>query len=106
PPEIVAEYAIDMKFGITIQDPSTQALTVIDLDNDNGSGGVPLKGPATQAGSGAGITYDVSQVTNANLAGKYATLGPQNVKSIRFRLAMRTPIADRRYDLPIVSAPT
>jgi type II secretory pathway pseudopilin PulG len=103
-PEVVAEYAIDMKFGITVQDPGNQALTVIDLDNDLGASGVPLKGPTTQAVSPTGITHDASTLTNTN-GTKYNTLGPQNVKSIRFRLAVRAPIADRRVGLPIVSQP-
>jgi hypothetical protein len=98
PPEIIAEYAIDMKFGITVQAPDTQALTIVDMDNDNGIGGLPPKGPATAAVSGTGITHDVSTLTNL-MGAKYNTLGPQNVKSVRFRVSLRTPIADRSFSL-------
>ncbi len=94
PPQIVAEYAIDMKFGITIQSPDTLALTIIDMDNTGTVNGMTT----------AGVTAAVSGITNISAA-RYTTTGPQNVKSVRFRLALRTPIADRRYNLPITGGP-
>lgn len=97
PAEIIAEYAVDLKFGITVQDPSNNnALTIVDVDNDVGP---PLKGPpvAGPAANAVGVTHDASTVDITNGA-RFAP-GPQNVKSVRFRLALRTPIADRRYTL-------
>jgi hypothetical protein len=99
PAEVVAEYAIDLKFGITVQDPATNALTVLDMDDTN----PPAKGPSTLASPAAGssvtgVTHDVSMVPRGS-AGMFAA-GPQNVKSVRFRIALRTPIADRDKPMP------
>jgi prepilin-type N-terminal cleavage/methylation domain-containing protein len=82
--EIVAEYAVDLKFGIVVRDPVQAALNrpaelVYDLDSDPGTG-------------------DIFNAMNGTGPGG---LGPENVRSVRFRLATRTSIPDREADIQI-----
>jgi len=84
--EVVAEYAVDLKFGITVDNPTTTppaSLAIHDLDSDNGSG-------------------DIDDITNkaTTVAGQP---GPQHVRSVRFRVATRTSLADRTKNLPLAT---
>ncbi len=83
--EIVAEYAVDLKFGIVIDHPDPTVLPpnkvqVFDMDTDPGAGNVATwtKAASTTASKGP---------------------GPQRVRSVRFRLATRAPVPDRAANL-------
>jgi prepilin-type N-terminal cleavage/methylation domain-containing protein len=83
-PEVVSEYAIDLKFGITVDNPATpspNSLAIHDLDTDDGTG-------------------PIDDITNkaTTVAGQAA---PQRVRSVRFRVATRTSVADRELNLPM-----
>lgn len=82
-PEIVAEYAVDLKFGIVVENPLLAApnnIQVFDLDSDPGGGNIDQW---TQPVSGT--------IVNGP--------GPQRVRSVRFRLATRAAIPDRTANL-------
>jgi hypothetical protein len=74
-PEVVAEYAVDLKFGITVYNTTATPtpLVVFDMDTDLGGG-----------------TIDTAMQNN-----------PQHVRSVRFRFATRTSMADRQSDIVI-----
>ena len=89
-PQVVAEYAIDLKFGITVDDPGSglsPPTNQISLDMDTerhrhrelDAGGLDHGLPPTRAEA------------------------PQRVRSVRFRLATRAALPDRT--LPLPSAP-
>jgi prepilin-type N-terminal cleavage/methylation domain-containing protein len=85
--EIVAEYGVDLKFGVTAWDPAQAAanqppLRVYEMDSDTGSGDID-KATKNASGTSAG------------------TLGPQHIRSVRFRFATRTSVADRTGDIQI-----
>ena len=82
-PEIVAEYAVDLKFGIVVENPllaPPNNIQVFDLDSDPGGGSIDLW---TQPVSGT--------IVNGP--------GPQRVRSVRFRIATRAAIPDRTANL-------
>lgn len=84
PPEIIAEYAVDLKFGIVVRDPvlagqGQPSETVHDFDTDLGSGE---------------INKTMNYVGDAGA-------GPQHVRSVRFRLVTRTSTPDREGDVQI-----
>ena len=86
-PEVVAEHAVDMKFGLFVDSsvPGAPPTTV----NANFESDDALF--ATWAG----------QVGAASLQ----NMGPQRIRSVRYRLAFRTPFPDRRADLPTSAGP-
>jgi prepilin-type N-terminal cleavage/methylation domain-containing protein len=72
-PELVAEYAIDLKFGLVLQDLNN-VVTVYDIDD-------PLPAEiATATKDASGTAAD--------------TLGPQSVKAVRFRVTVRAPLPE------------
>jgi type II secretory pathway pseudopilin PulG len=84
-PQVVAEYAIDLKFGISVDDHGTGVVPpanhkIFDMDTDSA-----LIDQWTQKASGTA-------------AGQPA---PHRVRSVRFRLATRTAIPDREEPLTI-----
>lgn len=86
-PEIIAEYAVDLKFGITAYDQAlalggNSGLRVFDMDSDPGTGNIVT-------------TTRPASSTLAN------SLGPQHVRSVRFRVATRTSQADRQADIVV-----
>lgn len=89
-PEIVAEYAVDMKFGLAVDMKFGQAipsaLEIYDIDSDPGGGGGNIDLTANPAG---GVTP--------------GQRGPQGIRSVRFRVAVRTGIPDRTENLPMAS---
>lgn len=82
-PERVAEWAIDLKFGFTVD----RALSA-----------------ATVGTSGVIESFEPDSATNATWAGTVATQnvgdpGPQRIRAVRFRVAVRSPMPDRRADI-------
>ena len=87
PPEVVAEYAVDLKFGITVDDPNQAPpnnIRVFDLDTD--------------PGGGAGLIDQWTQTASTTLSNQP---GPQRVRSVRFRVAARAPLPDRTAPLSL-----
>ena len=87
--EVVAEYVIDLKFGISIDDPAVPAgaLRQKVFDSEDDPGGLIGK-----------VTLDPATVAGA--------AGPQRVRSVRYRLASRVAIPDRESDLALGAGPT
>lgn len=88
-PEIVAEYAVDLKFGLTAWDPALAAanqpaLRVFDLDTS---------------------AAEITQATRGAASTTAGTLGPQHVRSVRFRVATRSSVADRQADVVVAPRP-
>jgi prepilin-type N-terminal cleavage/methylation domain-containing protein len=86
PPEMIAEYAIDLKLGFLIDSSIPGAPNTTNLDFE-----------AADA--------DLEPWVNRDAIFTTANVGPQRVRSVRYRLAFRTPIADRRTDLGMPSPP-
>jgi prepilin-type N-terminal cleavage/methylation domain-containing protein len=86
PPELIAEYAVDLKLGLIV-DSSTAGtppvFTNVDFEADD-----------ALFGQWAGLA---SASTKA--------VGPHHIRSVRYRLAFRAPFPDRRADLPMPSGP-
>jgi prepilin-type N-terminal cleavage/methylation domain-containing protein len=83
-PQVVAEYAIDLKFGLGVDDPALlppASQRNLDMDTD-----------------GALIT-DYTKAASLTLPGR---AGPQRVRSVRFRLATRAALDDRRQDMKLI----
>lgn len=97
--EVVAEYAVDLKFGFTVDnelplnvpppDPNglgpfglTPNLVTFDFD-DNSTGG----------GGNKTWGQDITGLTSA-------PPGPERIRSVRVRIATRSSVADRQTDLP------
>lgn len=86
PPQIIAEYAIDLKFGIVVDNPALPApnnVQVFDLDSDNGSG-------------------DITQWTQRSSTTLPGQPGPQRVRSVKFRVSTRAAIPDRTANLSVL----
>ena len=88
PSEIVAEYAIDLKLGLVVDDiaaaPGAHTVSFFDME-------------------GAELTdwpMDRSRVND----GRWPT-GPQRVRSVRYRLAFRAPYFDRTSGLLMPAGP-
>ncbi len=86
PPELIAEYAVDLKLGLIVDssaDGNPPVFTNIDFEGTDALfaewGGLPTA--STQA------------------------KGPHHIRSVRYRLAFRAPYADRRADIPMPSGP-
>lgn len=88
PGEVVAEYAVDLKFGITAINPTalkanTDPLVITEMDQDPGGGAGPIDVTTRDA-----VTTTLTQT------------GPQHVRSVRFRLAIRGT-TDRESDIQV-----
>ena len=79
--QVMAEFAVDLKFGITVNDVVAPNLKVFDMDSDIGGGPIELW----------------TQRPNAPTANNGP--GPQRVRTLRFRLATRSAIPDRHGNL-------
>ncbi len=92
-PELVAEYMIDMKFALTVDDRNISALA---------TDGTTDVANAVAAGI---KSYDFLESTESSLFGdkppapgtgsSTATKGPHRIRSVQFRLAARAAVADR-----------
>lgn len=86
--EVVAEFAVDMKFGLVVRNNGVVASDVykaFDIDVN-----------ATEIGTWAG---PVSGIANVN------DPGPQRIRSIRYVVATRGALADRKADLSASTGP-
>jgi len=83
PPELVAEYAVDLKFGLSIDRSLNTTPDWLNLD--------------FEAQAADFDTWTAPATTTAATP----NIGPQRIRSIRYRLAFRTPFADRNADLPM-----
>lgn len=81
--QVVAEFAVDLKFGVTALD-SANHMQVYEMD--------------TEVGGGGGNIESYTQNAAGTLPGQP---GPQRVRSVRYRIATRTALADR--DSPLAS---
>jgi type II secretory pathway pseudopilin PulG len=95
--QIVAEYAVDLKFGIAVDARETNAapnnISVFDLDSDtSGAGGNGPINTWTQAASATTLTKP-AQPTSP---------GPQRVRSVKFRVSTRASLPDRTAGLSLV----
>lgn len=82
--QVMAEWAVDLKFGLVIQDINANTLSIADIDTDpDGSGTI-------------GKTAGLVPVVNP---------GPQDIRAIRYRLSLRTELPDRTNGLPTVFPP-
>jgi Tfp pilus assembly protein PilW len=85
-PQVIAEYAVDMKFGITVDNPAPafpppSNHQVFDMDTNSA----------------------LVQTWTGDASGTAAGgVGPQRVRSVRFRLATRAAIPDRKAAIPSV----
>jgi hypothetical protein len=84
--QIIAEYAVDLKFGLAVAD-NLDALQIFEMDSDTGGG--------------TGNIDRYGQAANGTVPGGPA---PQRIRSVRFRVATRAPIPDRNAPLPVPSA--
>ena len=82
--QVVAEYAIDLKFGISVDDPAIPApnnLRIFNMDKD-------------------GVEIDkwnaLASTTQPGLPGS------QRIRSVRFRIATRAALDDRKQDMKLV----
>lgn len=80
PPELVAEYGVDLKLGLMIDNSTTATPSLLDVDFEAEDDVFKTWGAA------------VSTITTPNV-------GPQRIRSVRYRLAFRTSFADRTSDL-------
>lgn len=97
PPETVAEYAVDLKFGITSIHGGANLLSNPAAIPQEVVNEMDLNGPQITAATQAALT------TN-NLAGA-PNIGPQHTRSVRFRLAARGSMLDREGDVLIGPSP-
>lgn len=85
-PQVVAEYAVDLKFGISVDDPA--------------AGLVP---PANHKSFDMdGAPADVALWTRAASTTIVGGPGPQRVRSVRFRLATRAALTDRKENMTLI----
>lgn len=83
--EVVAEYVVDMKFGLVIDDrlgAGANRQRIMDIDSDTGTG-------------------DIWKTTASAESIDPTKNGPQRVRTVRFRLAARASIPDRNADLAL-----
>ncbi len=86
-PEVIAEHAVDMKFGLFVDSS------------------VPSAPPTS-----VNANFESDDALFATWAGPVGAaslpnIGPQRIRSVRYRLAFRTPFPDRRADLPTGAGP-
>lgn len=80
-PELIAEYAVDLRFAFTAdQSPLVPQMTGFDFEDDTNN-----QRWTTTTGVATGTT---------------SSPGPHRIRSVRFRLATRAAMSDRKLDLP------
>ena len=89
-PDLIAEYAVDLKFAFTVDNTATNA-----------------PNPPFLARTQTTFAFDDASNNNVNYGSNAtmvaAAVGPQRIRSVRMRLATRTAFADRQA---LVSPPT
>lgn len=85
--QLIAEWAVDLKFGIVIHNVSANTLSVADLDSDTTGSGTISKATA------------IGVLTSTATGGSAA---PQNIRAIRYRLSLRTELPDRQNGLATI----
>ncbi|MDB4940482.1 MAG: hypothetical protein JWP97_16 [Labilithrix sp.] len=85
--QVVAEYATDLKFGITVAD-AANLLQIYEMDSEGGGG-----------------TGNIEKYTQTASTTTPGSPGPQRVRSVRFRIATRTSLSERRQNLVVAPAP-
>lgn len=95
--QVVAEYAVDLKFGIAVDARETTIppnnIMVFDLDSDT-------TGPG---GNGNIDSWTRAASTSMPTAGSPTQPGPQRVRSVKFRVSTRASMPDR--DKPLTLLP-
>lgn len=86
--ELIAEYGIDLRLGLTV-DAAVSA------------------GPENANRTFQTFGFEDPDATIAQWAGPTSTdtVGPHRIRSVRYRMAFRTPFPDRRADLPMPAGP-
>jgi hypothetical protein len=97
--QIVAEYAIDLKFGIAVDaresTPAPNNIQFFDVDSDTGP-----------VGGGGNIDSWTRPASGTTLTSAPPTQpGPQRVRSVKFRISTRTALPDRNQPLAILPPP-
>lgn len=85
-PELIAEYGVDLKFGLIV--------------DSSAAGNPPVFTNIDFEGTDALFTQWAGTASTSTQA-----QGPHHIRSVRYRLAFRTPFPDRRADLPMPSGP-
>jgi Tfp pilus assembly protein PilV len=94
--QVVAEFAVDLKFGLAVDaretTPAPNNISVFDLDSDT-----------TGVGGGGNIDSWTRPASTSSLTtGSPTQPGPQRVRSVKFRISTRASIADRTQPLTLV----
>jgi type II secretory pathway pseudopilin PulG len=89
PPELIAEYAIDLKLGLVVDAVANSIPSTVTVD---------LEGAAADFTKWAGPNVIWAAAANKNS-------GPQRIRSVRYRMAFRAPYPDRAADLPMPGSP-
>lgn len=86
--EVIAEYAVDLRLGLTV-DAATST------------------GPENANRTFQTFGFEEADATLTQWAGPTSTptVGPHRIRSVRYRIAFRTPFPDRRADLPMPAGP-
>lgn len=78
-PEVVAEFVVDFEIGLVVENPTTRLMQIAPFDT-----------PADPL---------IVAHAEADPAATLSTQGPQWIRSLRYRIATRAPIADRENNL-------
>lgn len=94
--QVVAEYAVDLKFGIAVDQRETTIppnnIAVFDLDSDTTGVG----------GNGNIDSWTRPASTSVLTSGSPTQPGPQRVRSVKFRVSTRASMADRNRPLTLL----
>ncbi len=87
PPEVIAEYAVDLKLGLvanTANPPAAPVFDNVDFEADDNK-------------------FFTEWASDASLS--TMARGPHRIRSVRYRMAFRAPLPDRKADLLMPSGP-
>ncbi len=107
--EVISEYAVDLKFGLTVDPTANTGLN---------AEGVAVCGPSSPALPNCGTTpplYTADPLVNipmdsavvafkgwSAVEGAYAyNVGPQRIRNVQVRVGIRSPFGDRAASLPV-----
>jgi prepilin-type N-terminal cleavage/methylation domain-containing protein len=90
--QTVAEFAVDLKFGIAVDARESSAppnnISVFDLDSDTGTGNI--------------YTWTNKASATTLTQGAQTQPGPQRVRSVKFRISTRAAMPDRTQPLTLI----